>query len=81
MEPTSVAAYVKNCSVKHGILGFTLNLTTYSGYLSERTRVCQEVDQGVEKCLFNFSDLHLTVKYATCPDFLCTSAECTAILY
>lgn len=55
-------AYVKNCRVKRGILGFTLTLTTYSGYLSAPIPVYQEVDQGSEKWLFNFSDLHLAVK-------------------
>lgn len=80
MEPTNVAAYVKNCHVRHGILGFTLNLTTYSGFLSAPIPVYQEVDQGVEKRLFNFSDLHLPLKDATCLDFLFISAERIAIL-
>lgn len=69
MEPTNVAVYLKNCSVKHGILGFTMNLTTYSSYLSAPIPVYQDVDQGVQKWLFNFSDLHLAVKCATCPNF------------
>lgn len=66
--------YVKDCHVNHGILGFTQNLNTYLGYLSAPITGCQEMDQGVQKWPFNFSDLLQTLKHAMNPDFSITPA-------
>lgn len=50
--------YVKDYHGNDGILGFTQSLNTHLGYLSAPITGCQKMDQGIQKWLFNFSDIH-----------------------